>query len=210
MRHKQEVRAELLLCPLSKECLFVRVEVMHVRNVLELLHCESLGVLEADGGDGVYGRYIRMEEFNLGCIFSLEKVHDVLESSCLHVHDICEIVYEAHLKVHGDVLVEVPVGVKVLCAEHRANLKDALKDGNQHLLVELGALRKENCLAEVLEAEHVGAALCAGEVDFRRVDFGKALAGEILTEASLHAFLELEDGTLRGVAESYRTVVQVY
>ena len=61
-----------------------------------------------------------------------------------------------------DVLAEVARGVVRLGAEHRADLVDALEHADHHLLVELRALREVRRAAEVVDREHVRAALGRG------------------------------------------------
>ena len=88
----------------------------------------------------------------------------------------------------------------MLRAEHGCNLENPFKYGNERLFIKLGALRKVNGFAEVVELEYVRAALRARKVDFRCVDFGKVLALQILAEPSLYAFLYLENRTFLGCA----------
>ena len=81
---------------------------------------------------------------------------------------------EAELDVERDVLREVADGVVRLGPEHRPDLVDALEDADQHLLVELRALREVRRPAEVVDLEDVRAALGRGLDQLGRLDLGEA------------------------------------
>ena len=85
-------------------------------------------------------------------------------------------------------------------AEYGSNLENSLVNGYKRLLVKLGALSKINGFSEVIELKYVCTALCAGKVDFRRVNFGKILALQIFTEAALYSFLNFENRAFFGVS----------
>src|SRR5688572_22592798 len=80
-------------------------------------------------------------------------------------HHIPVVANETDLRVERHVLVQVARGVVWLRAEYRAHLENALEDPDEHLLVELGALREVCRLTEVVEAETVRAALGRGGDD---------------------------------------------
>ena len=97
----------------------------------------------------------------------------------------------------------------VLGAEHGADLEHALVDGNEHLFIELRALREEHLFTEVIELEDVRAALGALRVDFWGTDLGEILREQELAEAAGNALLDFEHRALLGVAEGNGAHVQV-
>ena len=209
VRYKQEVAAVLLLCPLAQKCLLLGLEVLHVGYVLQLLYAQLLSVLKADAWDLVYLRYIGFKQFDFGRILRFKQLHDVFQHARLHLHYVGKAVYKTHLEVHGDIFVEVPARVVVLGAEHGAYLEHALVNGHQRLLVKLRTLRKEHRLTEVIELEHVCAALGAGKVYLGGVYFRESVLGKVFAEAALYAFLYLEYGAFRRVAQRNGAEVEV-
>ena len=104
----------------------------------------------------------------------------------------------------------MPRSVVVFRAEHGGNLEYPFKHRYQRLLVKLGALRKINDFAEVVELENVRAAFRAGKIDFRGVDFSEVLTLQIFAETSLYAFLQFENRAFLGVAQGDGAVVKIY
>ena len=176
VRDEQKVAAVLLFCPLAEERLFLGLEVLHVGDVLKLFNAQLFCVFKAYAGYFVYLGDVNLQQLDFVCVLALQKLHNVFEHACLHLHNVGKAVYKAHLEVHGDIFVEVPARVVVLGAEYGAYLEHPFVYGHERLFVELGALRKEHGFAEVVEFEHVRAALGARKVYLRRMNFGKALA----------------------------------
>ena len=80
------------------------------------------------------------------------------------------VVDEAELRVERDVFGEMPRRVVRLGAEDRPDLVHALEDPDHDLLEELRALREVRGTTEVVELEHVRAALGRGRDDLWRLD----------------------------------------
>ena len=70
--------------------------------------------------------------------------------------------------------------------EHRRRLKYPVKHAYHHLLIKLRTLLQDRRPVEVIEAEQVGAALCAPGADLRRMDLCKTLAVQIIPEHHLY------------------------
>jgi hypothetical protein len=85
---------------------------------------------------------------------------------------------EAELDVEAGVLVDVPGGVVRFGPEHRTDLVHPLEHADHDLLVKLGALRQVRRAAEVVDREHVGAALGRGLDQLGRLDLDEALGVE--------------------------------
>lgn len=69
-------------------------------------------------------------------------------------------VLEFHFNIKSCEFAKMSVGVRVLSTENWSDFEDALEvAAERHLLVELGALGETRVLLEVLQAEHVRAAL---------------------------------------------------
>ena len=81
---------------------------------------------------------------------------------------------EPELGVERHVLREMPSGLVRLGAEHGPDLVDPLEDADHRLLEELRALREERLAPEVVDGEHVRAALGRGGDDLRCLDLDEA------------------------------------
>ena len=210
MGDKQEVAAELLLRPLAEELLLFRLEVAVVGDLLlELFGDDLLRVHELHDGDRADLGELRVQKRDLFGIVLFQKVHDVAQRARLHVHDVVKAVDEPHLEVHADILVEVAGGVVMLRTEHGPDLEHALVDGDEHLFIELRALRQKHLLAEIVELEDIRAALRALCADLGRADLGESLRKEIFAEPARYPLLHLEHGALLGVAQRHGAQVEV-
>src|SRR5215467_11230783 len=85
---------------------------------------------------------------------------------------------EAEFDIQANILIDVTNGVVWLCAEDRADLKDALEDTDHDLLVELWALRQVCRSPKVVEFEHVGATLGSRSDNLWRLYLGEAARGK--------------------------------
>ena len=65
--------------------------------------------------------------------------------------------------------------VVMLCAEYGRNLEYSFVYGHESLLIELGALRKVNGLAEIVQLKYVSAAFSTRKIYFGGMYFGKVL-----------------------------------
>ena len=63
----------------------------------------------------------------------------------------------------------------MLCAEYGRNLEYSFVYGHESLLIELGALRKVNGLAEIVQLKYVSAAFSTRKIYFGGMYFGKVL-----------------------------------
>ena len=97
----------------------------------------------------------------------------------------------------------------VFGSEYGRYFKHSFIHGHKSLLIKLGALRKINRFAEVIELENVRAALCSRKIDFRGMYFGKVLALQIFAETALYSFLNFENSPLLGVSQRYGAVVKI-
>ena len=66
--------------------------------------------------------------------------------------------------------------VVMFCAENGRDFEHSFIDGNKRLLIELGALRKVNGLAEIVQLKYVSTAFSTRKIYFGGMYFGKVLA----------------------------------
>ena len=125
-----------------------------------------------------------------------------------HGFDVAVVVDEAHLDVERHVLGEVADGVVRLGAEHRPGLVHPLEHPDHDLLVQLRALSEVRAPAEVVEPEHVGAALRRGTDDLRRLDLGEAEPVERRAKAGERRRGDRERGADAGMAKRHRGVIE--
>jgi hypothetical protein len=108
---------------------------------------------------------------------------------------------KAELRVERDVLGEVPRRVVRLGAEYRSHLVDTFEDADHRLLGELRALRQVSRPAEVVELEHVRAALGRRRDDLRRLDLDETEPVERGAVAGHRSGGDLERGPLPRMAK---------
>src|SRR2546428_13814381 len=93
-------------------------------------------------------------------------------------------------------------------AEDRADLVHALEDADHDLLVELRALRQERGATEVVDREHVRAALRRRRDDLRRLDLREAVRVERRAVAGERRGGDLEARAPARMTERDRRVVE--
>ena len=115
---------------------------------------------------------------------------------------------EPELCVERHVLGEMATGFMRLGAEDGAGLEDALEYTDHRLLVELRALGEICGLTEVVEREHVRAALSREGDDLRGLDLGEAQSSQRPAVAADRAGRELELRLLARMSKGERRVVE--
>ena len=99
-------------------------------------------------------------------------------------------------------------GEGLLRAEHRPDLKDALKAGGHcHLLVELRALRQIRLAIEILDLEHIRAGFARRADELRGVNLHELALQQELTHGVDHDGLRLEHQLIRVGAQVNPAIV---
>ena len=132
---------------------------------------DRLCLRERKGGNFFTGGKRKTEQRKLPGAALGDESDGLGEHSRFQPHEVVKTVDKAQFDVDAGVFVEVSGGVVLFGAEDRADLKNAFKNADQHLLVELRALRETGSAAEIVEPKQVGAALGAGGDELRGVNF---------------------------------------
>mmetsp|Transcript_8208 Transcript_8208/g.23372 ORF Transcript_8208/g.23372 Transcript_8208/m.23372 type:complete len:312 (-) Transcript_8208:98-1033(-) len=182
--HHVEVRVVLLLDDAAERLLLLRRRVLVVVHLVAGLAQQRHALLEGDAQARVLvlevlEGVLRAHGLDLVAVALVQPVEDVAEQVREHLEHLVVVLLEGHLHVQPRELAEVAVRVAVLGAEDGPDLHDALEAGARraHLLVELRRLREAGVVLEVLELEHVRAALGGAADDLGRVDLDEALVG---------------------------------
>eukprot|EP00754_Rhynchopus_humris_P002213 Rhum_TRINITY_DN11223_c0_g1::Rhum_TRINITY_DN11223_c0_g1_i1::g.43386::m.43386 len=139
----------------------------------------------------------------------VQPVEDVREQRLGSVEHLVVVFDDDHLDVEPRELAQVPVRVRVLRAEHGADLEHVAQVAlHGHLLVQLRALRKEGRPPHVAYLEDRGPALARRRDDLRRVDLDEALGAEVPAEQPAHSRLDVPDRVVARCAHVQPAVVQ--
>ncbi len=90
---------------------------------------------------------------------SFQMFENMVEHITKQGHDGKVIFDKSNFNVQTDIFVDVANGVVGFSAKDRCNFKDAFKDADHDLLIELWALRQIGRPAKVIDGEQVGSTL---------------------------------------------------